>query len=108
MSGSCGQWGLRLTMYGRQSSMPIFSPNRSHGGVSFSPTCDELVVISCADLLLLLIGIFGAFGSVGYIYTSRVFLVCMECFRKVFEELTCDFRTYSSSLLSFYTSIGSV
>ena len=53
------------------------------------------------------IGIFEAFGSVGYIYTSRGFSVCMECFREVFEELTCDFRR-CSSLLSFYTCMESV
>ena len=41
---------LRLPTYGRQSSMPMFSPNRRKRRRFVSPTSDELVVISCADL----------------------------------------------------------
>ena len=85
---------LRLKTYGRQSSMPTFWPNHWTRKRFVSTVNLWWTLISCADLLLLhtLVGICGAFGSVGYtstlvvVYTSRVFSVCMECFRKVLKN----------------------
>ena len=67
---------LRLATHGRQRSR--FSHQTvAHEGVSFSPICDELVVISCAFFLLS--RYFGGIWLYGT-YTSRGFSVCMKCF----------------------------
>ena len=67
---------LRLSAYGRQSSMMILHHTVAYGGVSFPPEhCDELVVISFTGLFLFFRD-YGAFGFVGY---ECGFSIGMEC-----------------------------